>query len=157
SSRLACEAHERRPRERRHRSARLMAVIAPGSTIGILGGGQLGRMTAMAARTMGYGVHILDPDPRCAAGAVADRVVAGKFDDADAASDLASQCDVVTLEIEQIGADALAAAMRHAPVRPGPNVLAVIRDRAVQKRWLTENGFPLGAYREVRSASELTG
>ena len=134
-----------------------MPLIAPGATIGILGGGQLGRMTAMAARTMGYGVHILDPDPRCAAAAVADRVVAGKFDDADAAADLASQCDVVTLEIEQIGADALAAACQHAPVRPGPNVLAVIRDRAVQKLWLTENGFPLGAYREVRSASELTG
>ena len=133
-----------------------MAIIAPGATIGILGGGQLGRMTAMAARTMGYGVHILDPDPRCAAAAVADRVVAGKFDDADAASDLASQCDVVTLEIEQIGADALAAAIQHAPVRPGPSVLAVIRDRAVQKRWLTDHGFPLGAYREVRSSNDLS-
>ncbi|HEY4216207.1 MAG TPA: 5-(carboxyamino)imidazole ribonucleotide synthase [Gemmatimonadaceae bacterium] len=133
-----------------------MAVIAPGSTIGILGGGQLGRMTAMAARTMGYGVHVLDPDPRCAAAAVADRVVAGKFDDADAASDLASQCAVVTLEIEQIGADALAAAMQHAPVRPGPNVLAVIRDRAIQKRWLSDNGFPIGAYSDVLTAADLT-
>jgi len=60
-------------------------IIRPGATIGILGGGQLGRMTAMAARTLGYNVHILDPDANCAAGAVADRVVAARFDDADAA------------------------------------------------------------------------
>jgi 5-(carboxyamino)imidazole ribonucleotide synthase len=133
-----------------------MAIIAPGSTIGILGGGQLGRMTAIAARTMGYGVHVLDPDPRCAAAAVADRVVAGKFDDADAAGELASQCDVVTLEIEQIGADALAAALRHAPVRPSPEVLRIVQDRAVQKKWLTDSGFPIGPYREARTADDLS-
>ena len=57
-------------------------------------------MTAMAARTLGYRVHVLDPDPECAASPVADRVVAGKFSDADAAADLARHCDVVTLEIE---------------------------------------------------------
>ena len=133
-----------------------MAIVAPGSTIGILGGGQLGRMTAMAARTMGYRVHVLDPNPDCAASAVADRVVAGKFDNADAAADLAAHCDVVTLEIEQIGVDALAAAMRHAPVRPSPEILAVVRDRALQKRWLADNGFPIGDYREVRTADDLS-
>jgi len=132
-----------------------MATIAPGSTIGILGGGQLGRMTAMAARTMGYHVHVLDPDGECAASAVADRVVAAKFDDADAAADLAQHCDVVTLEIEQIGVDALAAAMRHAPVRPGPHILAIIQDRSKQKAWLRAHGFPIGAYRDVTTASEL--
>ena len=132
-----------------------MATITPGSTIGILGGGQLGRMTAMAARTMGYHVHVLDPDGDCAASAVADRVVAAKFDDADAAADLAQHCDVVTLEIEQIGVDALAAAMRHAPVSPGPHILAIIQDRSKQKAWLRERGFPIGAYRDVTTASEL--
>jgi len=132
-----------------------MATIAPGSTIGILGGGQLGRMTAMAARTMGYHVHVLDPDGDCAASVVADRVVAAKFDDADAAADLAQHCDVVTLEIEQIGVDALAAAMRHAPVRPGPHILAIIQDRSKQKAWLRAHGFPIGAYRDVTTASEL--
>jgi 5-(carboxyamino)imidazole ribonucleotide synthase len=132
-----------------------MATIAPGSTIGILGGGQLGRMTAMAARTMGYHVHVLDPDADCAASAVADRVVAAKFDDADAAADLARHCDVVTLEIEQIGVDALAAAMRHAPVRPGPHILAVVQDRSKQKAWLRDHGFPIGAYRDVTTVSEL--
>jgi 5-(carboxyamino)imidazole ribonucleotide synthase len=132
-----------------------MATIPPGSTIGILGGGQLGRMTAMAARTMGYNIHVLDPDANCAAAGVADRVVAAKFDDADAAAELARQCDVVTLEIEQIGVDALAAALRHAPVRPSPAILRVIQDRAVQKRWLTDQGIPIGEYHEVRSEADL--
>jgi 5-(carboxyamino)imidazole ribonucleotide synthase len=132
-----------------------MSIIAPGSTIGILGGGQLGRMTAMAARTMGYNVHVLDPDAQCAASAVADRVVAAKFDDADAAADLASHCHVVTLEIEQIGVAALEAASRHAPLRPGASTLAVVQDRGRQKRWLSEHGFPLGDYRDVSSAAEI--
>jgi 5-(carboxyamino)imidazole ribonucleotide synthase len=131
-------------------------VIPPGSTIGILGGGQLGRMTAMAARTLGYHVHVLDPDANCAASAVADRVVAAKFDDADAAADLARQCDVVTLEIEQIDPDALAAALRHAPVRPAPPILAMVQDRSRQKRWLVDNGFPVGDYRDVDSLDQLT-
>ena len=77
-------------------------MILPPATIGILGGGQLGRMTALAARSMGYGVHVLDPDADCATAPVADRVVAARFDDVDAARDLARNCDVVTLEIEQI-------------------------------------------------------
>jgi 5-(carboxyamino)imidazole ribonucleotide synthase len=130
-------------------------VILPGSTIGILGGGQLGRMTAMAARTLGYHVHVLDPDAHCAASAVADRVVAAKFDDADAAADLAKNCDVVTLEIEQIGPEALAAAMRHAPVRPNPSILAMVQDRSRQKRWLAQNGFPIGDYRDVTQLDQL--
>lgn len=132
-----------------------MAPILPGSTIGILGGGQLGRMTAMAARTLGYRVHVLDPDASCAASAVADRVVAAGFDDAEAAADLARHCDVVTLEIEQIGVEALAAAERHAPVRPNPSVLAMVQDRARQKRWLVRHGFPVGDYRDVTTRDEL--
>jgi 5-(carboxyamino)imidazole ribonucleotide synthase len=132
-----------------------MAIVAPGSTIGILGGGQLGRMTAMAARTLGYHVHVLDPDAGCAAGAVADRVVPARFDDADAAAELARHCDVVTLEIEQIGPAALSAAARHAPLRPSATILEVVQDRAVQKRWLSERGFPVGPYREVTNAAEL--
>ncbi len=132
-----------------------MAIIPPGSTIGILGGGQLGRMTAMAARSMGYSVHVLDPDAECSASPVADRVVAAKFDDADAAADLARHCDVVTLEIEQIGVDALAAAQRHAPVRPSANILGVVQDRSKQKAWLRGGGFPIGEYRDVTSESQL--
>jgi len=124
-------------------------TILPGATIGILGGGQLGRMTAMAARTLGYDVHVLDPDPECAARAVVDRVVTARFDDADAAADLAQHCDVVTLEIEQIATASLDAASRHAPVRPASRLLGIVQDRALQKRWLVDAGFPVGPYDEV--------
>ena len=127
-------------------------TVLPGATIGILGGGQLGRMTAMAARTMGYRVHALDPDPRCSAAPVVDRLVTGAFDDADAASDLARHCDVVTLEIEQIGDASLRASEQHAPVRPGAHVLEIVRDRARQRAWLRDNGFPQGAWRDAGSS-----
>ena len=132
-----------------------MAPILPGATIGFLGGGQLGRMSAMAARSLGYRVHALDPDRQCAARAVVDRVVTGRFDDEGAAAELARHCDVVTLEIEQVAAASLRAAVRHAPVRPGPAVLDVVRDRGRQKAWLRERGFPLGDYRVVSSIDEL--
>jgi 5-(carboxyamino)imidazole ribonucleotide synthase len=132
-----------------------MARILPGATIGFLGGGQLGRMSAIAARSLGYAVHALDPDPLCPARAVVDRVVTARFDDDAAALELARHCDVVTLEIEQISAASLRAAMRHAPVRPGPSVLDVVRDRGRQKAWLRERGFPLGDYRVVGSPDEL--
>lgn len=121
----------------------------------MLGGGQLGRMTAMAARSLGYRVHALDPDPACPIGPVVDRLVTGRFDDADAAADMASHCDVVTLEIEQISTAALEAAQMHAPVRPGPGVLSIVQDRSRQKAWLRSHGFPLGDYRDVSSAAEL--
>jgi 5-(carboxyamino)imidazole ribonucleotide synthase len=129
--------------------------ILPGATIGILGGGQLGRMTALAARSMGFQVHVLDPDPDCPAKAVSDRCITAAFDDADAAADLASNCQVVTIEIEQIGVDALTAAAKHAPVRPGASVLAVVQDRAAQKRWLKEHRNPVGEYVEVASAADI--
>ena len=129
--------------------------ILPGATIGILGGGQLGRMAAMAARTLGYSVHALDPDPECSAKPVVDRLVTARFDDAEAAAELARFCDVVTLEIEQIATAGLDAAARHAPVRPGASVLGIIQDRARQKRWLATQGFPLGAYRDASTEDEL--
>jgi 5-(carboxyamino)imidazole ribonucleotide synthase len=131
------------------------SAILPGATIGILGGGQLGRMTAMAARTLGYDVHALDPDPECPARAVVDRLVTARFDDADAAADLASNCDVVTLEIEQIATASLEAAARHAPVRPSAHVLGIVQDRARQKRWLTDHSFPVGPYAEVGDLAGL--
>lgn len=129
--------------------------IAAGAVIGILGGGQLGRMTALAARSMGYRIHVLDPDAECSAAPVADRVIAARFDDVDAAGELARHSDVVTLEIEQIATAALKAAQRHAPVRPGVNVVGTIQDRARQKEWLREGGFPVGDYVIVRSAADV--
>jgi 5-(carboxyamino)imidazole ribonucleotide synthase len=129
-------------------------MIEPGATIGILGGGQLGRMTGMAARSLGYDVHVLDPDPHCPASAIASRTVAARFDDADAASSLAERCAVVTLEIEQIGSAALAAVAARAPLRPGAAAVHVIQDRIRQKRWLHEHSFPVGAFRSVASEEE---
>jgi 5-(carboxyamino)imidazole ribonucleotide synthase len=130
-------------------------AVAPGGTIGILGGGQLGRMTALAARSMGYRIHVLDPDADCAAAPVADRVVAARFDDVDAACELARHCDVVTLEIEQIATTVIDAATAYAPARPGARMVGMVQDRGSQKAWLTTNGFPIGPYRGVTSAGDI--
>ena len=121
----------------------------------MLGGGQLGRMTALAARSMGYRIHVLDPDGSCSAAPVADRVVAAKFDDVDAARELARHCDVVTLEIEQIATSVIDAAAAYAPTRPGSTLIGIIQDRAAQKSWLAKNGFPLGDWREVSSPNDV--
>lgn len=129
--------------------------IAPGSVIGILGGGQLGRMTALAARSMGYLIHVLDPDAECSAAPVADRVIAAQFNDVDAAVELARHADVVTLEIEQIAIEALEAARQHAPVRPGAKVIGIVQDRARQKEWLRASGFPVGDYAIAHSAADI--
>jgi 5-(carboxyamino)imidazole ribonucleotide synthase len=129
-------------------------MIEPGATIGILGGGQLGRMTGFAARSLGYDVHVLDPDPNCPASAIATRVVAARFDDADAAASLADRCAVVTLEIEQIGSRALQAVADRVPLRPGAHAVHIIQDRIRQKQWLYDRGFPVGPFRAVTSRSE---
>ena len=129
-------------------------MIEPGSTIGILGGGQLGRMTGMAARSLGYDVHVLDPDPNCPASVIASRTIAARFDDADAAAALAARCAVVTLEIEQIGSASLAAVAAHTPLRPGAAPVHIIQDRIRQKRWLAEHAFPVGGFRAVSSRDE---
>lgn len=130
-------------------------MIAPGATIGILGGGQLGRMTALAARTMGYRVHVLDPDAECSASPVADRVVTARFDDADAARELARHCDVVTIEIEQIATAAIDAANAYAPTRPSSQLVGIVQDRGRQKAWLSQHGFPIGRYQMVNSPNEI--
>ena len=129
--------------------------ILPGATIGILGGGQLGRMIAMAARGMGYRILVLDPDPGCPARFVVDGCIEAAWDDSRGAANLARGCDVVTLEIEQIGPRSMEAAASFCPVRPGGAMLAVIQDRIEQKDWLRKHGFPVGAYRSVRSLDEV--
>ena len=130
-------------------------TLLPGATIGIFGGGQLGRLTAMAARGMGYRIHVLDPDPGCPARFVVDQCVEADWTDAREAARLARGCDVVTLEIEQISLASMNAAASYVPVRPSESVLEVIQDRIVQKDWLLRNGFPGGKYRGVRSLEEL--
>ena len=104
-----------------------------GATIGLLGGGQLARMTAMAARSLGYGVAILDPDERCAASGLADWQEVASFDDADAAARLAERCAVVSYEIEKIPEASLRAVAERTALRPSTEVLLVVQDRARQK------------------------
>ena len=132
-----------------------MTAILPPASIGILGGGQLGRMTALAARSLGYRVSVLDPDADCAARPVVDRVVVARFDDVDGACELARGSDVVTIEIEQIAPAALEAALELVPVRPGADLLRVVQHRGRQKQWLVEHGFPVGPYADVDSAASL--
>lgn len=131
-----------------------MTAILPGATIGLLGGGQLGRMTGYAARSLGYDVHVLDPDPACPARAIASRVITAPFGDAAAAAELARGVEVVTLEIEQIGPDALAAVAAVVPLRPPAEAVIIVQDRLRQRTWLDAQGFPVGPWRAVSSAGE---
>lgn len=135
--------------------AKYEGAVLPGATIGIFGGGQLGRMMGIAARSMGYKVHVLDPDPVCPAGYIADTVIEAGWNDRWAAANLARECATVTLEIEQVSIVSLDEAARWAPVRPGAGMLAVIQDRIEQKDWLAKHGFPTGPYRAVRSLDQL--
>jgi 5-(carboxyamino)imidazole ribonucleotide synthase len=123
--------------------------------IAILGGGQLGRMTAMAARAMGYRVRVMDPEAGCPASFVVDEVVTGKWDDVAAARRLAAGADAVTLEIEQIGVAALCEVAALAPLRPGVEPIRIIQDKILQKNWLADNGFPVGPFLVVESEAEL--
>ena len=132
-----------------------MSVILPGATIGILGGGQLGRMTAMAARSLGYHLAVLDPDPSCAARFLVETCVTAAFDDVQAAKELAARCNVATVEIEKISIEVMRAVQELIPMRPGPDVLQVIQDRARQKDWLSERGFPVGPYGKASTEDQL--
>jgi len=132
-----------------------VSVILPGATIGILGGGQLGRMTAMAARSLGYHLAVLDPDPSCAARFLVETCVTAAFDDVQAGRDLAQRCQVATVEIEKISIEVMRAIQEIIPMRPGPGVLHVVQDRARQKDWLAERGFPVGPYRKASTEEEL--
>ncbi len=117
-------------------------MLLPGATIGVLGGGQLGRMMAIAARQMGYRIVVLDPSPRCPTAQVSDGVVVGALDDVDAARHLAKQVDVITLDTEHVPADVLDQLDTIVPVRPNPRVLRTIQDRLVQKQFLDRLGLP---------------
>lgn len=129
--------------------------VLPGGTIGILGGGQLGRMTALAARSMGYRIHSMDPDPACPIFPIADQCVVASWDDAAAAAQLARECDVVTLEIERLSSATLEAAAQHAPMRPSAEVLELTQSRLRQKSWLQSHGFPVGPFAPCLSATDL--
>ena len=129
--------------------------VLPGSTIGVLGSGQLGRMFAIAARRMGYRVHTFSPDYDTPTGQVADVEVTAPYDDLDRVREFARRVDVVTFEFENVSAEAAAAAAAHAPVRPAGGVLAICQNRVREKAFLRARGFPVAAYRPVATAEEL--
>ena len=129
--------------------------ILPGGRVGLLGGGQLGRMFAVAARRMGYRVHALDPVPDCPAGQVADLELNVGYDDVDAAVAFARGVDVVTFEFENVPAETLDAVAEVRPVRPSPSVLHTCRHRLREKRFLADRGFPHAGWRECRSPAEV--
>ncbi len=130
-------------------------MVRPGGTIALFGGGQLGRMIALAARAMGYRVRALDPDPACPARGVVDALITGPLDDPNCAEELARGADVVTWEIENVAPATLAAAAALAPVHPDPACLEMIQDRGRQKRWLEQRGCPIGPWRAVDEAAQL--
>ncbi|MFH0750543.1 MAG: 5-(carboxyamino)imidazole ribonucleotide synthase [Chloroflexota bacterium] len=132
------------------------APIPPGATIGILGGGQLGRMLGFAARAMGYRVAILDPDPDCPAAAIADRVVPAAYDSVEGAVELARGAAVVTYELEHVDAalvDAVEAA--GVPVRPGAFALRMTQDRLAERRFVAGLGIATAPWREVTDEAGL--
>ncbi|MEO8228801.1 MAG: 5-(carboxyamino)imidazole ribonucleotide synthase [Chloroflexota bacterium] len=129
--------------------------IAVGATIGILGGGQLGRMLGSAARALGYRVAILDPDPDCPARSIADRQVQAPYDDIEAAIELARDCAVVTYELEHVSAAVVDAVEERLPVRPGGFALRTTQHRLAERRFLESIDAPTAPWREVRSRSDL--
>jgi 5-(carboxyamino)imidazole ribonucleotide synthase len=130
--------------------------ILPGRTIGIVGGGQLGRMIALAGRRMGYRIHVFDPEADGPTGQLADVQVCAAYEDVAAARRFARDVDVVTFEFENIPAETLAAIAEDRPVHPSPEVLHVCRHRLREKDFLQRHGFPLTPYRAVSSAAELS-
>ncbi|MEM7449513.1 MAG: ATP-grasp domain-containing protein [Myxococcota bacterium] len=130
-------------------------AIAPGGILGLLGGGQLGRMAALSARSLGYRVHALDPNPECPVRPLCERFFHASLDDPDAAAQLAASVDVVSIEREDIGLESLAAVERVAPLRPGRHVLQTIQNRGVQKQWLRSQGVPVGPFEILRSVRDL--
>ncbi|HET8985361.1 MAG TPA: 5-(carboxyamino)imidazole ribonucleotide synthase, partial [Trueperaceae bacterium] len=129
--------------------------LAPGATIGIVGGGQLGRMLAATAQRYGYRVHVLSPEENPPAAVHADRHVAAVYQDVSAVAAFAAGVDVLTFEFENVSSEALAAAAALTVVRPSPEVLHVTQDRAREKEFLARNGFPVAPYRVVRDGRAL--
>jgi 5-(carboxyamino)imidazole ribonucleotide synthase len=129
--------------------------ILPGSTLGVLGSGQLGRMFAIAARQMGYRVHTLSPETDTPTGQVADLEVTADYSDLAAVETFAAGVDVVTFEFENVPAPTATAAARHAPVRPGGHVLHTTQHRLREKTFLSQNGFPVTPFRAVRSLDDV--
>lgn len=130
-------------------------MILPGATLGLLGGGQLGRMFTVAARTMGYEVIVLDPDINSPAAAFASHHLCAAYDDEDALTQLASQCAAVTTEFENVPASSLQAIAEHIPVRPSASAIRIARDRILEKRTIRDIGLDTVDYHVIKSESDF--
>ncbi len=132
-------------------------MILPGATLGLLGGGQLGRYFAAAARTAGYGVWVLDPDPQAPAAAFATRHLCAAYDDADALALLGTHCAAITTEFENAPASALAALadQYQLPVRPAAAAVAIAQDRIREKQFFRDCGLPVGPYGVIADAAGI--
>jgi 5-(carboxyamino)imidazole ribonucleotide synthase len=133
----------------------LTSPILPGSTIGVLGSGQLGRMFAIAARRMGYRVHTFSPETDTPTGQIADVEVTASYDDLDAVRDFTHHVHVVTFEFENIPVATVDAVAEHVAVRPSGAVLHTTQHRLREKTFLARAGFPLTPFRPVSSLTEL--
>lgn len=130
-------------------------MILPPSTLGILGGGQLGRMFAIAARTMGFRVMVLDPDPESPAGALADTHLCADYRDRAALERMGRACAAVTTEFENVPADSLEFLAQFCPVRPGAAVVSIAQDRRLEKTFLQSNGFATAPFATVENHADL--
>ncbi len=133
----------------------MSAPILPGATIGVLGSGQLGRMLALAARRMGYRVHVYSPEADSPTGQVADRETVASYNDLDAVRAFARAVDVITFEFENVPSVAVDAAAELVPVRPRGTVLYTTQNRLREKIWLDQHAFPLTPSIPVRSTEDL--
>lgn len=132
-----------------------MAAILPPAMLGILGGGQLGRMFAVAAKTMGYRVTVLDPDENAPAAAFADRHIRALYNDPAALRELADSCAAVTTEFENVNADAMRELARRTRVSPSGDCVAVAQDRIAEKAWINRAGLPTAPYLAIESVEDI--
>lgn len=123
--------------------------------IGIVGGGQLGRMLGMAAKQLGFHVVVVDPNPDCPAGQVVDRQILGHYADEAAIRELAAEVDFLTVEIEHVDVAALEALATSMPVNPSPRTLRMIQDKLSQKQFLRDAGLPVADFRPIASRADL--
>lgn len=130
-------------------------MILPPATLGMLGGGQLGRFFVSAAHEMGYKVWVLDPDPHSPAGLVADRHLIAAYDDYVALDSLGSACAAVTTEFENVPADTLDYLSKFIPVHPAASAVAVCQNRIAEKTFLADNGLPLGPFAIIRGEDDI--
>lgn len=132
-----------------------MKYLQPGSIIGIIGGGQLGRMLAMTAQRMGYRTAIWDPSPTCPASSLAETLICAPFSDHQAAEHLAKLADVITYEFEHIDLTTVQTAANHKPVYPHPDILAFSQHRVVEKSTLQKLGFPVPPFAAIDTLLDL--